>query len=135
MTPSSFSTVSSNFRRTRTRTNDKEELTNENITSISEDYPGWWSARCAPALGEPVALVQSHQRRAGSSAADRKVGPAKIRTPRCSGLVPVGPDLFWSRFGHSNRDRQTHRRLARATPAWAAPGFFDCARYDPAIRW
>src|SRR5262245_23653369 len=135
MTPSSFSTVSSNFWRTRTRTNDKEELTNENIGSISEDYPGGWSARCALALGEPVALVQSDQRRAGSSSADRKICASKIRTPRCSSLVPFGPDLFWSRFAHSNRDRQTHRRLARATPAWSAPGFFDNTRNGPAIRW
>src|SRR5215813_9376078 len=109
MTPSSFSTVSSNFWRTRTRTNDKEELTNENIGSISEDDPGWWAARCAPALGQLVVVIQSHQRRAGGSAADREVSAAKIRTPRRSSLVSVGPDLFRRRFADSHRTRETHR--------------------------
>src|SRR5215831_9408694 len=109
MNPSSFSIVSSSFWRTRTRTNDEEELTSENIDCFLEDDIGWWPVSRAAIVADPVTATQSYQKRVSTPAADREVSAGKVRASRHCGTVSVDIDLFRCRFAHSHSSGPAHR--------------------------
>jgi len=74
----------------------------ETVTSIFENYPGGWFARCAAALGQPAVVVQSNQRRNGHAAANRQASAAVGRARESHGAGAITPDLLCSRFVYSH---------------------------------